>query len=90
VPYIFLERYCKVTANLPGTGPSEQFIRAGIVTITGWIIMADENSILLVDEYNNNNLIKREQLIGSIVVLFDQPEPNWQTKEEKGVMEVGM
>ena len=87
--YIFLDRYCKVTANLHGTGPSERFIRTGIVTITGWIIMADENSILITDEYQNNNHIKREQLIGSIVVMEEQPEPAWQIKREREVCEVG-
>jgi hypothetical protein len=82
VAYLFLNKYCKVTANLSGTG---------IVTITGWITMADEHSILMTDEYNNPNHIKREQLIGSIVVLFEQkPEPERQLIEEEGmVCEVG-
>ncbi len=79
--YLFLNKYCKVTANLSVTG---------IVTITGWITMADEHSILITDEYNNSNHIKREQLVGSIVVLFDQPEPGRQLiRKEEEVLEVG-
>ncbi|HTB31764.1 MAG TPA: hypothetical protein VK808_07045 [Bacteroidia bacterium] len=72
--YIFLNRYCEVTANLPETG---------IISITGWIIRADENSISIVDENNTHYPIQRHQLVGSIVVMLEQkPEPEWE-------MEVG-
>ncbi len=72
MPYTFIDRYCKLTANLP---------ELGIVVITGWIIQADELNLLILDENNNYTLIKREQLIGSIVVLLEQPEPGRQIKE---------
>jgi hypothetical protein len=63
VPYLFIDRYCKVLANIP---------ERGIVTLTGWITFADEQSILLTDENNNHIQIYREQLIGSILVLEEQ------------------
>jgi len=63
--YSFTNRYCKLTANLPETG---------IITITGWIILADKLTLLMMDEYNNHTLIKREQLMGSIVVMEKQKQ----------------
>lgn len=63
--YLFIDRFCKITANLP---------ELGIVAITGWVTEADEQTILIVDEQDNHTLINREQLIGSIVVLMEQKE----------------
>jgi hypothetical protein len=65
VSYLFLNRYCTVCAKLPETG---------LITLTGWIIQADENSILLVDENNNENYIPKKQLKGSIIVMLEQKE----------------
>jgi hypothetical protein len=61
--YLFIDRYCKVIANIP---------ERGIVTLIGWITLADENSLFMMDENDNHTLIKREQLVGSIVVLMEQ------------------
>jgi hypothetical protein len=80
VSYLFLNCYCKVTANLPETG---------IISLTGWITRADEHSILMIDEDNNRIPVKREQLIGSIVVLLEQPEPSWVIEKEVEMCEVG-
>lgn len=67
MPYLFLNKYCKVTTHLP---------KEGIITLTGWIIQADKYAISLIDEDNNYHLIKREQMAGSIVVLEGQKEMN--------------
>jgi hypothetical protein len=57
-----------VTANLP---------EKGITTLIGWITLADEHSLFVMDENDNHTLIQREQLIGSIVVLEEQkPVPS--------------
>jgi hypothetical protein len=78
VSYIFLNRYCKVTANLPVKG---------IVTLTGWIITANSNTLILQDENDMHNLIKRENIIGSIVVLMEQkPLNDLRIFEETGVL----
>lgn len=60
--YLFLDKYCKVTANL----------EYGETNLTGWIISADAETILLLDEQDNETTIAREQLVGSIVVLEGQ------------------
>jgi hypothetical protein len=73
VSYLFINRYCKLTANLPNLG---------IVAIIGWITQADEHSLLMLDENHNTYLIMREQMIGSIVVLMDQKEMP-EVKEER-------
>ncbi len=65
--YSFLNRYCTITANLPETG---------ITTFTGWITDADKHALLIMDEYDNNHLVKREELVGDIVVLLEQKVMN--------------
>jgi hypothetical protein len=78
--YSFVDRYSTLTANLPQTG---------IVTLTGWIILADEFTLLMTDECNNHTLIKREQLVGSIVVLEKQRKRNGlEILSEKGMCEM--
>ena len=69
--YIFINRYCKVTANIP---------EKGITTLMGWITEATNYSLTLTDEHENHTHIMREQLVGSIVVLLEQPESNLQIK----------
>lgn len=78
MPYLFINRYCKLTVNLP---------ELGIVVITGWITHADVLTILIQDENENETLIKREYIVGSIVVLMEQkPLNDLQMLEERGVL----
>lgn len=61
--YLFINRYCQVTAHIP---------EKGTITLTGWITQADEQTLLFLDENDTCTLINREQLVGSIVVLLEQ------------------
>ena len=61
--YLFINRYCKLKADLP---------ELGIVVLTGWIIQADAFSLSLLDDTYTLTHIKREHLFGSIVVIQEQ------------------
>jgi len=79
VSYLFINRYCKVTASLP---------EKGITTLIGWITEATNYSLTITDEYENHTLIPREQLVGSIVVLLEQRSiMNMRTIEENLIYE---
>jgi hypothetical protein len=81
VSYSFIDRYCKITAKLP---------EPGIVVITGWVTEAASSFIFIMDENNNHTLIKREQLVGSIVVLMEQRKKETVgILSENGMCEVG-
>ena len=61
-----------MTANIP---------EKGITTLMGWITEATKHSLLVIDEDNNETLIDREQLVGSIVVVLEQiPIPKKTTQ----------
>ena len=63
--YLFINRYCKITADIPGKG---------IVTLTGWIPFANAEMLLLIDEEGDEIPIDRKDLYGSIVVLLEQKQ----------------
>jgi len=66
-----------VTANIP---------EKGITTLIGWITEATKHSLLIIDEDDNETLINREQLVGSIVVCLEQKAvPNRYKAKEKEI-----